>query len=278
MATYVHILVDQETGVLYKQNFSNGEWEEWVIESGNPDDDMLKTTYDTNGNGIVDNAEKLENSTKTEIQNHIPQSHTHDDKYLDKENTTPFTPDADYEPSTKKYVDDSVSEAGGGDMLKAVYDTGDNGVVDNSEKLENSTKAQVQDHTPKAHTIASHSDTAATGAELEELTGGSETTLHSHAAGAGATVATGSYTGDGNSSQRQITTGFLPTLVFLRENGVNKSWFIEGRDTDSALYIKDPPQITPRVRMHATDGFTVANGTNEGNTDGVAYYWWAISG
>jgi len=31
------------------------------------------------------------------------------------------------------------------------------------------------------HTIASHSDTTATGAELEELTDGSETTLHSHA-------------------------------------------------------------------------------------------------
>lgn len=34
---------------------------------------------------------------------------------------------------------------------------------------------------PKEHTIASHSDTTATGAELEELTDGSETELHSHA-------------------------------------------------------------------------------------------------
>lgn len=30
-------------------------------------------------------------------------------KYLSKDNTTEFTPDADYEPATKKYVDDSVS-------------------------------------------------------------------------------------------------------------------------------------------------------------------------
>lgn len=36
------------------------------------------------------------------------------------------------------------------------------------------------DH-PELHTIASHSDTTATGAELETLTDGSETTLHSHA-------------------------------------------------------------------------------------------------
>lgn len=40
-----------------------------------------------------------------------------------------------------------------------------------------------------AHSIASHNDTTATGAELEELTDGSETTLHSHAAaGNGATI------------------------------------------------------------------------------------------
>lgn len=49
---------------------------------------------------------------------------------------------------------------GAGDMEKSTYDTGDNGVVDNSEKLEGSTKAQVQDHTPKAHTLASHSTKA----------------------------------------------------------------------------------------------------------------------
>lgn len=44
-----------------------------------------------------------------------------------------------------------ASVGGGGDMTKAVYDTNDDGVADNSEKLEASTKAQVQDHTPKTH-------------------------------------------------------------------------------------------------------------------------------
>lgn len=39
-----------------------------------------------------------------------------------------------------------------GDMLKSVYDTDENGVVDDSTKLEASTKAQVRDHTPKSHT------------------------------------------------------------------------------------------------------------------------------
>jgi len=45
---------------------------------------------------------------------------------------------------------------GGGDMLKAVYDMDDDGVVDNSEKLEGSTKAQVQDHAPKEHGNEAH--------------------------------------------------------------------------------------------------------------------------
>ncbi|KKN26609.1 hypothetical protein LCGC14_0873020 [marine sediment metagenome] len=53
--------------------------------------------------------------------------------------------------------------AGSGDMLKSVYDTGNSGVVDDAEDsqlLEGSTKAQVQDHTPKAHTLGSHSTRA----------------------------------------------------------------------------------------------------------------------
>ena len=34
--------------------------------------------------------------------------------------------------------------SGGGDMLKSVYDTDDDGIVDNSEKLEGSTRAEVR--------------------------------------------------------------------------------------------------------------------------------------
>lgn len=41
-------------------------------------------------------------------------------------------------------------------------------------------------HHDESHTVASHSDTTATGAELETLTDGSETTLHSHAGGGAA--------------------------------------------------------------------------------------------
>lgn len=44
-------------------------------------------------------------------------------------------PTEDMDAATKKYVDDSVANAGGGDMLKSVYDTNGNGIVDNAEKV-----------------------------------------------------------------------------------------------------------------------------------------------
>lgn len=54
---------------------------------------------------------------------------------LTKTNTTEFTPTANYQPATKKYVDDNISAAGGGDMMKSVYDMDGDGIVDNAEKL-----------------------------------------------------------------------------------------------------------------------------------------------
>jgi len=49
--------------------------------------------------------------------------------------TPSSAPSNDYDAANKKYVDDSVASAGGGDMLKSTYDTDNNGVVDDSEKL-----------------------------------------------------------------------------------------------------------------------------------------------
>ena len=54
---------------------------------------------------------------------------------LTKTNTAAFTPTGNYHPATKKYVDDTVSAAGGGDMMKTVYDQNGNGIVDNAERL-----------------------------------------------------------------------------------------------------------------------------------------------
>ena len=57
------------------------------------------------------------------------------EEVLSKTNTASYTPSASYHPATKKYVDDSVSAAGGGDMLKAVYDANNNGRVDDADKV-----------------------------------------------------------------------------------------------------------------------------------------------
>jgi hypothetical protein len=45
--------------------------------------------------------------------------------------------------------------------------------------------ADIANEHAESHTVASHSDTSATGAELDELTDGSTTSLHSHAGGGG---------------------------------------------------------------------------------------------
>jgi len=80
----------------------------------------------------------------------------------------------------KKLEEREPSVSGGGngegDMLKSTYDIDIDGVVDNSEKLEGSTKAQVQDHTPKAHTLASHSTKAHS--ELTDVTTGQHHTKY----------------------------------------------------------------------------------------------------
>lgn len=82
----------------------------------------VKTYYADETNGPVFVTHKL--SEKVNSSN-----------VLTKTNTAAFTPTGDYQPATKKYVDDIVIEAGGGDMLRTVYDKDKTGTVDDSKKL-----------------------------------------------------------------------------------------------------------------------------------------------
>ncbi len=68
-------------------------------------------------------------------------------------------------------------------------------------------------HHAESHTIASHSDTAATGAELTELTDGSTTSLHVHAGTAEAERIETGYTTDGTG----VTAG---DPVYISANGI----------------------------------------------------------
>ncbi len=51
---------------------------------------------------------------------------------LELDNLDAFAPVSDYQPSTKKYVDDTLIGIGAGDMTKAVYDNNDDGYVDST--------------------------------------------------------------------------------------------------------------------------------------------------
>ena len=100
--------------------------------------DMLKATYDPTSvnadafdmdemsegvtNKILTAAERttIGNQTGTNTGDQDLSGLALKSNVLELDNVSVFTPDADYEPATKKYVDDN--SGGGGDMLKATYD------------------------------------------------------------------------------------------------------------------------------------------------------------
>lgn len=78
-----------------------------VVEEGTDLGVDSDAPADGNVYGRKDNAwEKIETQSQVDLSN-----------YLSKDNTTEFTPDADYEPATKKYVDDKFS-TGNSDVFK----------------------------------------------------------------------------------------------------------------------------------------------------------------
>jgi hypothetical protein len=116
--------------------------------------DMQKSVYDSNDNGVVDNSEKLNNQNASyylDRTNHtgtmsaasvtglasVATVGTFDS--LSDVNTSGVTDGQTiiYQSSTSSWIPGTASGGGSGDMLKSVYDTTNNGVVDNSEKLNN---------------------------------------------------------------------------------------------------------------------------------------------
>ena len=67
---------------------------------------------------------------------HALSSKANSSDVLTKANTAEFTPTADYQPATKKYVDDSIFSVGSGDMLKSVYDKDNDGIIDDVALLQ----------------------------------------------------------------------------------------------------------------------------------------------
>jgi hypothetical protein len=77
-------------------------WPVWTIEGAHGIIDLIST------NGSIDFAATNPLGDKNWNLDIEVDTTWSDGRYLWKENTTPFTPDADHEPATKKYVDDSA--------------------------------------------------------------------------------------------------------------------------------------------------------------------------
>jgi hypothetical protein len=76
-----------------------------------------------------------------------------------------------------------IGGGGGGDMYKAVYDTDNDGKVDDSEKLNGHTEAEVQDHAPKAHAHPESEVTnLVTDLAAKETPSGAQSKVDTHAA------------------------------------------------------------------------------------------------
>lgn len=116
---------------------------------GSGSGDMMKATYDSNGNGIVDNAEKLEGHAASYF---AQATHSH-----------------------------AIADVNGlqaalnatGDMKKSVYDADGDGVVDNAKKLDGKTLAQFA---PAQHTQA-----IGTINGLQDALDGKAAAAHAHA-------------------------------------------------------------------------------------------------
>ena len=132
----------------------------WVEMTGGGTGDMTKAVYDTNDSGVVDDAELVNGLTvetavppgavftdtiydDTAIQAEVDANTGHRNTASLHLSTTereaidnsPNTPNGTNPFATQQ----DIADAGGGDMLKSVYDTNNSGVVDDAEKVNNLT-------------------------------------------------------------------------------------------------------------------------------------------
>lgn len=95
-------------------------------------------------------------------------------------------------------------------------------------------------------------------------------------------IVTGSYTGNGSSSGRDITTGFKCSFVIIYGLDYSDSdnsaamWFLTS--VNNAMYIISNPTIdsTSIICLDSTDGFNVGNAQNIANVSGIPYTYIAF--
>jgi len=113
----------------------------------------------------------------------------------------------------------------------------------------------------ESHTVASHSDTTATGAELNTLTGGGNTTLHSHD---GISENTTHRTSDGSDHSfigQDVTSASAPTFTGTNFTGIPGSGITDDSITEVKLDISNTPTDGYYLQYKdATDKLTWASG------------------
>lgn len=90
-------------------------------------------------------------------------------------------------------------------------------------------------------------------------------------------IASGTYTGDGAITARQITTGWAAKLVLIHDSA-NDTMYVAVNTTNSIRLGPSPTfvQGSSSVHTHASDGFTVADGTAQGNVNTNTYSYTAF--
>lgn len=145
-------------------------------------------------------------------------------------------PTANLHAATKKYVDDKISAAGGGDMLKSVYDADGDGVVDNAEKVNGLT---VQTAVPA-------------GAKFTD-------TVYTHPASG---VTAGTYRSVTVNAQGHVTAGSNPTTLSgygITDAAEKSHTHTKSQITDFPASLKNPAALTISLA-----------GTSQGAYDGSA--------
>lgn len=182
---------------------------------------------------------------------------------LTKTNTTAFTPSGNYQPATKKYVDDSVSAAGGGDMLKSVYDADNDGKVSSAESADDAEKlgGQLPSYYAAASAVNAKANTTAVLTKTNTTSFTPTSNYH---------PATKKYVDDSVSVKANTSvvltktniTAFTPTGNY---HPATKKYVDDS--VANIVALRDKPMLTALTPVGTTVGSSGWTGTGEFNTN-----------
>jgi hypothetical protein len=101
------------------------------------------------------------------------------------------------------------------------------------------------------------------------------TTLQ-HGGSTSAKVATGNYSGNGVTTGRQLVAGFAAKYVMLWQEATGTTYLMVNTNASTRLVSSGNPTYETAVHLHASDGFTVGDGSDRGNNVAESYRWTAI--